>query len=277
MRNIIKSMYQMRDKYPVLNDGMFLQRLSKQTRNIHLLGSGNTPTELGIWSTLRSRFPTTQDLSGSGQGNQSVWLVYQNDNTTINYQFNCSDKNAAFISPFDSNTTVKNLFYPYEELSLSTGPVKLGLEGSSNFNGCLNNLTLNPWEFKAFVPKNKWLGPGPMITKFLPGHDSRMRSAVAPGKRESIQIELHFSAPMDCQALASNLQLASTTEDHSVMTLDNSTIVCANVTSTLSANYTGSIPTVWTFTANLTNVANGVHSITVRNATTSDGTMSTGV
>ncbi len=51
VRNIIKSMFYMRENYPVLNDGYFLQQLSNRTRFIRLPGSKDTPTEMGIWST----------------------------------------------------------------------------------------------------------------------------------------------------------------------------------------------------------------------------------
>jgi alpha-1,3-glucan synthase len=85
VRNILKSMYEMRQNYPVLNDGWFLQQLSNQTHDIYLPGSNGTPTELGLWSTMRGLFAPFQDLSANGgQGNQSVWLVYHNQDEIIN-------------------------------------------------------------------------------------------------------------------------------------------------------------------------------------------------
>ena len=51
VRNIIKSMYFMRDRFPVLNDGYFLQQLSNRTRDVQYPGSNGTTTETGIWST----------------------------------------------------------------------------------------------------------------------------------------------------------------------------------------------------------------------------------
>jgi alpha-1,3-glucan synthase len=165
VRNIIKSMYQMRKNYPILNDGWLLQQLSNQTRDIFLPASNGSATEIGIFSTMRSNFDGVQDLSGTSQGNQPVWLVYQNDNKTVDYTFNCSSQELGLISPFDPNTTVKNLFYPYEEFTLVQGPVNLGINGSNRVYGCLDNLTLSPWEYKAFIPINTFIAPGPMITK----------------------------------------------------------------------------------------------------------------
>jgi alpha-1,3-glucan synthase len=164
IRNIIKSMYQMRKNYPVLNDGWLLKQLSNQTHNIQLPASNGTATEIGLWSAMRGNFDGVQDLSTTGQGNQLVWLVYQNDNHTVEYSFDCSAKSLALVSPFDANTTVKNLFYPYDEITLIPGPSKMGINNSSAFSGCLDNLTLSAFEYRAYVPKSKFVAPSPMIT-----------------------------------------------------------------------------------------------------------------
>jgi alpha-1,3-glucan synthase len=271
IRNIQKSMFQMRQNFPVLNDGLFLQRLSKQTRDIQLPYSNGTATELGIWSNFRGRFDTFQDFTGQGQGNQSIWLVFQNDNATIKYQFNCSDNDTALIALFDSGTTVKNLFYPFDEVTLKDGPIRLGIDGSTALNGCLDEFELPAWGYKAYVPKDKWIGPGPMITAFEPGHDQRLLSS-----NKNLKIGFEFSAQMDCNTLASSLVITSTTESAITAQLDSSTINCEEINGTQIANMVGSIPSVWKFTANLTDVWDGVHSISVLNATTTNGLMSTG-
>lgn len=275
IRNTIKAMYQMRQNYPVLNDGMFLQALSKQSQNIYLPGSSGTPTEIGIWSRFRGQFSAVQNLtSAGGQGDQSLWLVYYNGNETKNFEFDCSDPtgNNSLVAPYAAGTVVKNLFSPYEEYTLASANVKLGLEGSSEYNGCLHNLTMKAWGFKAFVRKSAFVENGPMITKFLPGHDFRIISSVAADKPEDIPIELHFSAEMDCNKVASSLSFSSTTENGEQAQLKNSTFNCTTIPLTLLTSWQGSIPTVWTFKANITNVYNGVHSITVNNATSINGT-----
>jgi alpha-1,3-glucan synthase len=126
MRGLLKSMFEMRQNYPVFNDGFYLEQLSNMTHDLYLPGSSGTRTETGLWSILRSRFVATQDFTGMAQGNQSVWLVYHNDNKTANYQFNCSDENRVLVSPFDEGTTVKNLFHPFEEHTLRSSIHKLG-------------------------------------------------------------------------------------------------------------------------------------------------------
>lgn len=273
IRNIIKSMYQMRKNYPVLNDGWLLKELSKQTRTTLLPGSGGVPTELGVWSAMRGNFEEVQDLSATGQGNQSVWLVYQNDDHVVDYSFDCTNASLALISPFAANTTVKNLFYPYDEIVLGSSTVQIGINGSSQFNGCLSNLTLSPWEYRAYVPKGNFVAPGPMITKFLPGHDARLE--VTESQNNTIPIELHFSTTMNCSEVSASISIKSTTEDGTTAAIDPQSIACSVVDPELVSPWFGSLPTLWTFKASLINVSDGIHVITVKDALAIDGSTST--
>src|SRR5438034_2960766 len=104
IRGLIKVMFEMRQNYPVLNDGYYLRQLSNKTFDIYLPGSNGTRTEIGLWSVLRARYTGVQNFTGIGEGNQGVWLIYQNDNRPVTYQFNCSDKDG-LISPFDEGST----------------------------------------------------------------------------------------------------------------------------------------------------------------------------
>ena len=270
VRNIIKAMYHMREFFPVLNDGYFLQQLSNQTRQIQYPGSDGVPTETGLWSTLRGRFEGIQNF---GTGNQSVWLVYHNDNITKQYTFDCSNETAALIAPFDAGTTVKNLFFPHDEYTLQASTVKLGLEASKEFNGCLPQLDMEAYAFKALVPIEAFIPPPPLITRFIPGHDARLLSQVAPGQQETVKIEFHFSAAMDCDDIRDHLKIESTTEDKSVAQLDPASVQCGNATNTElpDPNLVGALASAFVFQATLVNVSNGVHAITVQNASTQDG------
>ncbi|KAJ6042952.1 hypothetical protein N7444_008216 [Penicillium canescens] len=119
----MKRMFEIRTQYPVANDGLYLETLSQLTREIFLPGSSTTPTVTGLWSVLRSYFPEVQkEASETSNGNGTLWLVYQNGNATDTYGGNCSNKNTALLAPFKSKTKLKNLFYPYEELTLRDGP-----------------------------------------------------------------------------------------------------------------------------------------------------------
>lgn len=138
--------------------------------------------------------------------------------------------------------------------------------------GCLPRLQFPAWGFKAFVLKKEYLKPSPVITAFLPGHDSRMLSTGL------IPIELHFSAPMDCQQITNSLTIFSTTSDSSTPRLDARSVRCNNISnsdSTLSS-ISGTTNTTWSFAANLTGVADGIHQISIKNiSTASDGNATT--
>jgi len=273
VRNIIKHMYYLREQYPVLNDGWFLRQLSNQTRQVQYPGSGNVTTETGIWSVLRDVFPETQNLTTSNsRTSQNVWLVYHNENDTTTYNFNCSITKDAMIAAFKSGTTVKNLFYPHEEFTLDSATDQYG-----NNVGCTNQIQLKAYEFKAYVPKIQFVSPPPMITRFSPGHDTRIKSTVAAGSQESVDIELQFSKIMDCDQITSSMLFNSTTEDLRIAAVRPGSVNCSVISTTDPSPYVAAIPGVWSWKAMLDNVSNGVHAVTVRNATASDGTFSNSV
>lgn len=267
IRNIIKRMFEMREAYPVLNDGYYLQQLSNQTHDIYLPGSNHTPTETGLWSVYRSAFDGVQDFTGTGAGQQSVWLLYTNENSTVNHAFDCS-QNGSLISPFSSGTTVKNLFAPYDEYTLEDGSVSLGLEGATGKSGCISKLTMAPWEFKALVPKDNFISPTPVITEFHPGHDYRVLSTIETG--DTVHIKVGFSVEMDCDSILSNIKIDSTVTTGSVAIVDNATISCSS-TGTGTARWVGQPTTAFTWEADLVDVHHGVHKISLSNVTSTQG------
>ncbi|PYH55725.1 alpha-1,3-glucan synthase [Aspergillus niger CBS 101883] len=264
-RNIIKHMYQMRVDYPVLNDGYNVTKLSNHTENVYYPGSNGTATETGLWSVLRGISSDFQDL-GTGN-NQAVWLVYHNTNRTIDYTFDCSDNDSALISPFDTGTWVKNLFYPFDEHELSSSPQKLGINGSTAYNGCLSNMTMKAYEFRAYVPRAKFTKPRPMITGLSPGHDAPVRSTVAPDEDESVQIKIYFSEAMNCDSVTSSIYVNSSTEAGKIPSIDTDSVSCKAATlNETGSDWSGFIPSAWVWQGNLTGVYNGIHRITVNNA-----------
>lgn len=255
VRNIIKSMHALRDNYPVLNDGFNLMKLSNQTREIYLPASGTTPTEIGMWSVVRNQYPDIQELES---GNQSVWLVYHNEDREVSYKFDCKKNDTALLSAFPEGTTVKNLLAPYEELELQDGPKKrFFIDKSQEYNGCLDELTLDPWAFKAFVPKSAWVKPGPMLTSFVPGHDARLPSA------STVDIELRYSEKMVCDDVTDSIKITSTTEGKEVPKIEADSISCSIVSREDVPAYGSYIPSVWSWKATLSGVEDGVHTITV--------------
>lgn len=278
MRNILKRMFELREQYPVLNDGYNLTTLSTRTYNLHLRGSGNLPSPHGLWSVYRGRNDLVQDLTG-GHGNQPVWLLFHNENTTKDYDFDCSSLNTSsadgvLVSAFPRDTAIKNLFYPYEEYTLSSSNFSLGFENSTELQGCLPSINMRPWEFKAFVPTAEWEQPRPVITEVVPGHDARLRSTVGSGETEDVKIEIGFSMAMDCDSITKSLTINSTTQTGAVAKLDTSTVKCESVTAAKTA-YVAEAPTLWKYTASFTNVAHGIHTYTLKNPADSNGSKST--
>ena len=141
-------------------------------------------------------------------------------------------------------------------------------------NGCLSSLLLPAWGFKAFVPKAEFKAPSPVITKFLPGHDYRLRSSAG---NDSVPIELHFSAPMNCDQITNGLRFDSTTANNQTAQLDPKSVQCNETTYTNSSPFSGGFNTTWTFAANLIHVSDGIHQLTLDNISTADDGSSTNV
>lgn len=271
VRNIMKHMYQLREQYPVLNDGYTLSKLSNQTQPLYYPGSNGVATETGMWSVLRNLNTAVNQTFGSSAKDSPVWLVYSNLGENKTYEFNCKNNDSALIAPFATGTRVRNLFYPHDELELIDGPKRLGLNGSTELNGCSPELTLQAYEFRAYVPVDVFQYPRPMITKFspngqTPGHDAPLLSSVAPNKTEEVHIEFYFSETMDCASITDNLSVNSSTEFGQIPTVDVNSVKCTDVPKE-QTSYTGQIPSAFKWSGTLKGVYNGVHRLTVNNVT----------
>lgn len=264
MRNVIKHMYFLREHYPILTDGFYLLELSKDTEMLYLPGSSGVGTETGMWSTMRNQFLGIQDL---GDDATPIWLVYHNRNSTYTYSFDCTNNDSALISPFDEGTTVKNLFFPHDELELTASPTKLGINGSTEYNGCYDSITLDMFEFRAYVPIDDWVPPPAMVTKFVPGHDYRYLTTETSNE---VQIEIHTNTVMDCDAFTDAISFVSITESNITPTIVTSTINCTNITTPEQPDYVGVMASAWSWSANVSNLAQGIHQIVLKNATTAD-------
>ncbi|KAI5360905.1 putative glycosyl hydrolase, family 13, catalytic domain, starch synthase, catalytic [Septoria linicola] len=309
IRNILRRMYHLRQAYPVLNDGFFLQQLSNQTWDVTYAGSSGVATETGLWSVFRSEFPGVQNLTTTMNGTRTpamatsnstvlsrrqlrdnrtvpdepvaatpVWMLYSNLNTSQTYQFDCSDNSTglnttSLIAPYPAGTRVKNLFHPFDEHTLIASTRALGLAGSTELNGCLNSLAMAAYDHRAYVPKSMWVGPKPMITKFTPGHDARLLSRnTDPAATEDVEVSIEFSSMMDCDDVTSSVLLSSKTECGMHAYIDLDSVKCLEFEKSTSA-LVGYVPSTWSWSATLKGVANGVHRMTVdhpRAAITSD-------
>jgi alpha-1,3-glucan synthase len=267
VRNILKSFFFLREQFPVLKDGLLLSKLSNKTSFVQLPGSGTTQTELGIWGVWRGAFEPAQNF---GNKTTPVWLVYHNQNETTTYTFDCKTNVTSFTAPFPASVKkVRNLIFPHDELPLTAGSEKLYIDGSQEPNGCATSIVLEPFEFRAYVPFDHFVPPPPMITRFLPGHDVPVLSQ---GDVTTVNITFEFSAEMSCDDVTKSIQITSTTGTGATAKIDPDTVTCANLTTGEGwrASYVGSIASAYSWNAKLTNLADGIHTISVRNATTAD-------
>jgi len=82
---------------------------------------------------------------------------------------------------------------------------------------------------------------------------------------------------MDCVSAASSIMVNSTTEDGTIAMLDPQSVICSTVEPEEVAPWFGSLPTVWTLQASLSNVSDGIHVVTLQDVETEDFTASTAV
>lgn len=269
MRNTMKYMFSLRESFPVLEGGWLLDQLSNQT-SYTLLNGSSTATEFGIWSVVRSY--NTQTQTDVANDTTPVWLVYHNENTTKTYTFDCSTSGSDFLAPFDAKKVVRNLMnstedtYTLEDSSVSN----TNWTGTDANAGCFSSITMAPYEFKVFVLEADYVAPGPMITKYSPGHDFQIDSSV--NTTGEMEIVLGFSAEMDCDAVTAAIYVESYVDGTGAQNVTTfSTPTCTTVDADVG-DFVGYIPTVWTWTSTLSGIADGVHKLTVTNATTADGT-----
>lgn len=273
---VFKQMFEMRERYPVLNDGFMFKQISAQVDEYKLPASAGAVTEHGLYSAVRGVEYGLQDDLATGQGNQLVWLLYSNRNFTENYVSDCIDDQNAIAAPFEINTTVRNLFWPFETYELNEmAAVNIDLEGTSIMAGCLHSIAMPPYGFKAFVPVQNWTLPSPIITKFLPGHDHRILSNTSSADPDSIDVEIRFSDEMDCDSVKNGLSIQSVTEHNQIAHLADS-ITCQTMENPRpEVNFSGTSASMWYIRATLTNVYDGVHRISVDNVTNQVGNAST--
>ncbi|KAK3367350.1 putative cell wall alpha-1, 3-glucan synthase [Lasiosphaeria ovina] len=267
VRNIMKSMYNMRDNIRSLKEGWLLQPLANQTSFVSLPGSGDIQTEVGIWSVARAMQP---DFVQAQFPDDPVWFIYHNKNETTTYNLDCKGNDTAFYSPFNANSVVRNLFYPWDNITLLESPKVLGFAGSEQKSGCIDKITLKPFEYRVYVDEARWVGPRPMVTRFTPGHDSTVNSDTARG---TVSFALEFSEQMNCEAMSTAITISSTVESGGDAKLSSPR--CDSIKDSPVSSLVGSIPSRWRFSATLTDVKDGVHEIIIKDAK-ADGGNSTG-
>ncbi|CAK5276043.1 unnamed protein product [Mycena citricolor] len=269
-RRLVARMLELRGIYGALQDGFGLTQLGNWTHFIQRPGSNGVMTEMGLWSISRTAL-VSQNKTMTGTFNDVVWMLYTNENATTTVSHDC--KGSLWISsPFQAGQTVRNLLYPYETYTLSASLSPYYADGKAPYYGCLSSITLDPLGFKALVPTTQWVAPAPHLTRASPSHDARISTEVVGN---SIDLTLEFNTAMSCnsvtQALTFNLSTAGAGSTSAVK-LGNA--VCANITNPAPTNLTGVDPSVFSWKATLSNVADGVLEITMNNPTSAAGVQS---
>ncbi|KAF9535312.1 modular protein with glycoside hydrolase family 13 and glycosyltransferase family 5 domains [Crepidotus variabilis] len=251
----------LRTVYGSLQDGFNLVQRGNWTYFIERPGSNKTLTEMGLWSVSRAAIPNVQTVGGIYH--DQVWLLYTNENTTKEWSFPCNG--ADWISsPFTSDTKVQNIFYPYEVYDLEQSLSSYNNDSKAPYFGCLAKITMDPYGFKLLVPTQQFVPPPPMITKFTPGHDTRILSNIT-----NVNIGFEFNTAMDCAGITSSIQLNMATSGHgSAPTITNAQ--CNPVTGK-AGRLPGAPVSAFAWTATLSNFPDGVLELVVNKAPAASG------
>ncbi|OBZ75598.1 Cell wall alpha-1,3-glucan synthase mok13 [Grifola frondosa] len=267
LRRTFAQFLYLRNTYNALQDGFNLVQRGNWTYYISRPGSNGTLTEMGLWSVSRSGIDGVQNLTGTHT--TQVWMLYSNENQTRTWTYDC--KGELWISsPYESGTTVRNLFYPYENYTLQDS-------GSSYFNnsqapwyGCLNTISMAPYSFKALVPLDEWVPPPPALTKFLPGHDARINVESGDANATTVDISLEFNTPMDCTSVTNSISLnMSSSGNGSAPTI--SSVKCLTLTTADPPRIPGASVSEWSWSATLENFPDGILAITLTNPVSQTG------
>jgi alpha-1,3-glucan synthase len=274
VRRLYKQFFDLRARYPVLNDGLSLVQNGNWTHQDFLPYSNSTPTERGLWSTSRGGLTPLQNFTY----NDTVWLVYTNENTTISYTGNCGST-SGIGGPFQGNTVVRNLLYPFENYTLGSSNQSFFYNGEAPYFGCIESITMQPNDFKAFVSVENWIAPTPALTKFTPGHDARIEVNDNSTSPNSIDIQIEFSDLMDCNSVTQsmNFTLASSGKG-STPSVNSNSVQCQTISdgSAKPAIVIGATVSRWYWKGTIDGVADGILTITISNPQSQNG-VGTGV
>ena len=272
-RRMFAQFFHLRTVYGALQDGFNLVQRGNWTYLIERPGSNHTATEMGLWSVSRAGIPNVQNLTGTFT--DQIWLLYSNENSTKTYSFDC--KGDLWISsPYTSDTVLRNLFAPYETYTLEASLSSFFNDSKAPFFGCLPNVTMDGYGFKALVPTNQWVPPLPALTKFVPGHDHRILVNSADADAETVDISFEFNTVMDCDSVTKSLSLnMSSSGKGGIPTIND--VKCENVVNADPARIPGGSVSIWSWSAKLGDFPDGVLTLTLNNPSSQDGKLSTGV
>ena len=274
VRRLFKQFFELRAAYPVLNDGFSLTQNGNWTYYDYLPYSNGTPTERGLWSISRGGLTPLQNFTY----NDTVWMIYTNENQTVSYSGDCTQQ-SGIAGPFQGDTVVRNLLYPFENYTLGSSNKSFFFNDEAPYFGCIQSLTMQPFDFKALVPATLWVAPAPALTKFYPGHDARVEIDDNTANPNSINVRIDFSDLMDCTSVTNsmNFTLASSGKG-STPSVNSNSVQCQTIPDGYGAPSTviGATVSRWYWNGTIDNVADGILTITINNPQSQNG-VGTGV
>ncbi|KAF8274895.1 modular protein with glycoside hydrolase family 13 and glycosyltransferase family 5 domains [Lactarius quietus] len=272
-RRVFSHFLYLRSVYNSLQDGFNLVQRGNWTYYNQLPGSNGTGTEMGLWSLSRSGISGVQQLTGNNT--DQVWLLLTNGNTSQTYQYDCSSPQW-MSSPYISGTTVRNLVSPFESYTLEDSLSSYYNNGTAPYQGCLSNVTMDPYGYKVLVPASEWVSPRPALTKFSPGHDARITSDPS-GANNTVTITFEFNTIMSCTGVTNALTLNMSSSGHGGNpTFDPSSVTCGPVQNPDPPKLPGDMSSAWSWSVTLNNVPDGVLALTLDHAVANDTVTTTG-
>ncbi|KAJ3541757.1 hypothetical protein NM688_g6042 [Phlebia brevispora] len=268
-RRMFSRFYSLRSHFTALQDGFDLVQRGNWTDFIYRPGSNGTATEMGLWSVSRAQIDTVQNITGPDTG--QVWLLFSNENQTTTWANPCN-QTGWISSPFTSGVTLRNLMAPYETYLLEESGSSYYNNGTAPWTGCLASITLQPFGFVALVEEERWVGPSPMITKFLPGHDARIHAESTDTNATTIDISLEFNVAMDCDSVTNSISFnMSSSGKGGTPSLNTGSVQCGNVSNPDPMSIYGADTSAWSWSATLESVPDGILEITVNNPASQAG------
>lgn len=262
-RRSLRNQLFLRTQYPELVDGFALYSLGNWTNRIQLPGSNTTQTELGMWSVSRAPMDWQNNQGGFGPNGtitQVAWMLFQNENFTKTYTESCTGDGNPIISPFQSGTTIRNLFYPYETHLLEDSTEAFYADNKEPWKGCLGSITMDPFDYKIFVPQAQWVQQPATIAGFTPGHDARIAST------SSIDITIQYDTQMDCDAMQAAMTLTSSPASaaQSARIVSNG---CTTIDNPTAPQLVSVSPAIWQWSGRIDGISDGIYYLNIANFT----------
>jgi alpha-1,3-glucan synthase len=124
----------------------------------------------------------------------------------------------------------------------------------------------------TLVPTSNWTASKPSITRFTPGHDSRILS----DGTTVLDISFEFDAIMECDSVTTSIKLHGTTHGSAVPLIDTASVQCTPVDPVSNYVISATSHSIWRWSARLLNVNDGIYQLSISNPLATSG-LGTGV